>query len=115
MFNSVLDYMKLNYVRTLEFFEGDLLTEMADENGQVFLKKWADRDTWVITPASSMNIYNYMLGGLSLFDLMFSNKTEVLIYNDKTQEFVVTPILCVPRSYLCSEEAYHDTDLRVSF
>jgi len=80
---EALNVNKLTKVYDLIEYEGPLLSHFIDENENSFLFLWVDTDKitnkWLIWIVEKNNLFNYILGDISLRDLLAL----------KTKDFVV--------------------------
>lgn len=97
--------------KVLEYFDGNLLEQVISDKGQVYVKKWAAANTWILTKTTTKRIEAYLNLRISLYDLMFEFNQDGLLFDDKSEEYKEVKIESLPPLYLCSKDAMHDTDL----
>lgn len=68
--------LKLIYVRSIEFFEGDILSEHVDAEGNIYIEKWVDLDTTLVVKTRRELIDQYEAGALPLLDLLIKSDND---------------------------------------
>lgn len=111
----------LNYVRTLEGYEGDILAEYkAESGGSVYIEKWCDCEgnlnRYLIVRTEQRAIAEYLGKRISMLDLLqkASDLNGFLIDRDPNRTIVniFSVRLAEIPQYLPSPEAFHDENLQ---
>lgn len=109
----------LSRVRSIEEFDGPILTELVDVHGNAHLEKWCDQRGSVArslrVQSSHRDLAEYIDGRISLRELLLNAGVGFLVDVDQTGEIVaafsIFDIRHLPSEYLPSEDAMHDKSL----
>ena len=110
----------LEYVRTLEYFEGDLLVEARGSDGSTYLYSWVNSDRvcnrWLVSKVTREALERYLAGKCSLRTLILESLGEHLYLVDLDSEHRPRRVAAVtrdglPADYLPSDNAYYDVSL----
>lgn len=115
--------MKINgkeyhYVRTLEYFEGDILTEY-EADGKIYLSKWCDRtsegEVWIVKEVTPEAVDDYLDKKISMRDLFeCDSKAEAWVVTTKKEDVVKEEKVtmdAVLESYKPTSQAFYDESL----
>lgn len=111
----------LVFVRTLEAFEGDILSEHRAQNGSgIYLEKWCARQgnesRSLIVRAERRPIAEYLGGRISMLRLLTESSDGVGFLVDRRGGEIVSVFHVVlsvlPAGYLPMDDAFHDESLR---
>jgi len=111
--------VKLKYSRTLEYFEGLILAEYADEKGWPWVEKWCDCDNTAqrylfVAIESPEKITSYLKKEISMLDLLTSGSSSGYIVDEsggKTTAVYYVHLDELPSGYMPSPDSFHDEDL----
>lgn len=112
--------VSLEYVRTLEFFEGDRLVELRTPSNETYLGIWFDcLDTinrWLYVRANPVDVAKFLEGRRSLRDILVDSRDGVgyladLDAHERIRRVAFIPLSEIEASSLPNEESFHDPDL----
>jgi hypothetical protein len=107
----------LIHVRDIEYFEGPLLSEYKDENGNSYIKKWCSwndvSETWLLVLTTKNNINAYLSKNISLLKLIENGKQFIIetrnINGSSSSHNVMFEDIDV--DYLPKNDAFYDESL----
>jgi hypothetical protein len=109
----------LTHVRDLEEFEGPILSELAGEDGSVWLEKWCachnGEPRTLVVKSSRHSVDEYLDGRASMLDLLtIPNKNSGFLVDSSRHGLVVCEVWVseLPESYLPKPSAMHNESLR---
>jgi len=112
---------ELKCSRVLEYFEGDILTELrADNDSAFYLEKWCDSfqnmNRFLIVRANQRSIAEYLAGKIHMQKLLKDSSDGSGFIVDKIngiiQDVYTAFLEELPPSYFPTHLAFHDEDLR---
>lgn len=118
-----IDKTELKHSRTIEYFEGDILTEYLTEDGRVILFKWCDQDKdgqiYLVTESTIVDVQCYLEGTLSMSDLLKCDEDSMDCYivkvkNNTVVEEKAVVMKDVPKLYKPSKDAFYDESLSIN-
>jgi hypothetical protein len=111
--------------RSIEWFEGDILAERRDLQGNVYVEKWADyshsrtANRVIVVPSTEEAIALYEAGRISMLDLLVKHSGDkgylVDVNIDGCVGYEEVTVSKVNPSYLPSPTAMHDRSLSASY
>lgn len=108
----------LVHIRDLEAFDGPILSELRDEDSNVYVSKWCAWGIELIVKTSSARIEAYLQGAISFFDLLVQSDNDRghLAHHDRGvwSGVEATQVSTLPSNYLPNPSAFHDPSLRPS-
>jgi len=112
---------ELTFVRVLEYFEGDILSEYKAARGNgLYLEKWCDREgqinRWLVVRSDHRALAEYLAGKISMYTLMTcgSDGGGFIVDRQNGTNISVFAIRLnnLPPKYMPDEDAFHDEELR---
>src|SRR5262245_49164567 len=112
---------RLQFVRTLEAFEGPILSEYrAAYGGAVYVEKWCARahgvSRFLVVRSEERAIAEFLGGRLSMLKLLIERSDGFGFLVDQSQGETVSvsivPIDILPKPYLPKPTRFHDESLR---
>lgn len=109
--------LELTYRRTLEYYDGDLLTECLGPQGETYLYAWVDcdhsRHRWMVYPVVPDMLAAYLRGELTYLKLIMTC-VDGRVYlvdhgaGNRVVRVAALPVEDLPESYLPAEHCLHD-------
>lgn len=121
-----VDAVPLTFVRSIEEFDGPILSEFRDDSGTPYLEKWVDcshehkTSRFLVVVSTPHAIEEYLAGQLSMLDLLTVPNQNVGMLVDtkwKTEEVVRSArvdVRDIPPGYMPDPTAMYDETLSPS-
>lgn len=117
---QILPY-DLEIIEVLEYFDGDILRSYTDKKtGSIYLEKWCDcsekKDRFLLFKSSKNVLDDYLAKKISMLDLICQAEDYWLLDHYKKSHSIESfkvHLSQLPKSYLPSDQAFHDESLRL--
>ncbi|HAN73751.1 MAG TPA: hypothetical protein DCQ51_20680 [Planktothrix sp. UBA8407] len=112
--------LNLQYVADLIYFDGPLVSLLENESGESYLYCWSDVNSvynrWLVFRVTKNSLQDYLLGKLSLRDLILNPVDGFHYAIDIDNDLEVKNTFWIlpenlPDSYIPEEDSYHDPSL----
>lgn len=109
--------MKLHHQRYLEWFEGPILSILTDDEGNLYVEKWADRFVTILVRTTQERLDRYTAGKISMLDLLTKPDdrgwlvTYSPMFRDEEKKLAECVVSQVKAEYLPTHDAMYDPSL----